>query len=337
VETAPRAGYPAPMTWRGNPCSDRVRAAAQGINSGDRDRSEAMRIAITGASERIGRALYLHLSEHHDVVGLDRSPSPTADVTGDLEDPAAIDALLDGADAVIHAAALHAPHVGRAPASDFERINVRATARLLQACIDRRITRFVLTSTTALYGDVVRDATSHGAAAWIDETVAPRPTTIYHRTKLSAEGLVQSAAERGALAGVVLRMSRCFPEPANVMACYRLHRGSDARDVASAHRWAVEHLRTGFHRFVVSGATPFTKGDLGALARDAPGVLRRRAPGLVAAFERRGWRLPQRIDRVYAARALQSLGWNPQFGFEEILRELDQTSGNVLLPREFDS
>lgn len=292
-----------------------------------------MRIAITGASGRIGRALCHHMRMYHDVVGLDRAPSPTADIAADLEDPGAIDALLEDTDAVIHAAALHAPHVGRVPDAEFERINVRATARLLQACLDRRIRRFVFTSTTALYGDAVGDAMTLGAAAWIDETVAPRPKTIYHRTKLSAERLVQAAAERGALAGVVLRMSRCFPEPADIMACYRLHRGIDARDVAAAHRWAVEHLHAGFHRFVVSGATPFTTSDLPGLALDAPGVLAVRAPELAAEFARRGWRLPQRIDRVYAAGALQCLGWTPAFGFDEVLRQRDAASADVLDPQ----
>lgn len=291
-----------------------------------------MRIAITGSSGRIGRALYIHLSKHHDVTGLDRAPSSTADITADLEDPAAVGALLEGADAVIHAAALHAPHVGRVPDEEFERINVRATERLLDACIDRRISRFVLTSTTALYGDATKTI---GAAAWIDETVEPLPKTIYHRTKLRAERMVQSAVESGALAGVVLRMSRCFPEAADSMACYRLHRGIDARDVASAHRWAVENLQTGFHLFVVSGATPFRKSDLQALALDAPGVLRVRAPRLVEAFERRGWQLPQSIDRVYAAEALQSLGWQPRFGFDEVFRQLDDESSEVLVPRAF--
>lgn len=292
-----------------------------------------MRIAITGTSGRIGRALYRHMREHHDVVGLDRSPSPTADIIADLEDPAAIDTLLDGADAVIHAAALHAPHVGRVPDEEFERINVRATGRLLQACIDRRISRFVLTSTTALYGDAVK---STGAATWIDETVTPRPRTIYHRTKRQAERLVQSAAESGTLTGVVLRMSRCFPEPADRMAGYRLHRGIDARDVASAHQWAVDNLPSGFHLFVVSAPTPFRKSDLEALGRDAPGVLAVRAPELVAAFRHRGWPLPRRIDRVYAAEALQSRGWRPRFGFDDVLRQLDEGSSEVLMPGKLD-
>ena len=52
-------------------------------------------------------------------------------------------------------------------------------------------------------------------------------------------------------------MSRCFPEPADLMAVFRLTRGIDARDVANAHLCSVEKRLSGFNRFIISGATPF--------------------------------------------------------------------------------
>ena len=66
-------------------------------------------------------------------------------------------------------------------------------------------------------------------------------------------------------------------------------------------------------------------GGLGDLLRDAPSVLRRRAPELVEAFGRRGWSLPVSIDRVYSPeRAMQELGWRPRYGFVEVLKMLDE-------------
>src|SRR6185295_401983 len=91
----------------------------------------------------------------------------------------------------------------------------------------------------------------------------------------------------------ILRMSRCFPEPADVMGIYRLHRGIDARDVASAHAAALVHAGEPHHTWVISGRTPFQTSDLQALSEDAPSVLRVRAPALVDAYEARGWLLPQ--------------------------------------------
>jgi hypothetical protein len=129
-------------------------------------------------------------------------------------------------------------------------------------------------------------------------------------------------------------MARCFPEPADVMAVYRLHRGVDARDVAAAHSRALVHQGEPHHTWVISGATPFESGDLPALGADAPAVLRIRAPALVAAFEARGWKLPAVIDRVYSPGcAVTQLGWRPRFGFEDVLAACDRGDPEVLPPR----
>lgn len=85
-----------------------------------------------------------------------------------------------------------------------------------------------------------------------------------------------------------------------MMAVYRLHRGIDARVVASAHELALGLEKPGFRVFVDSGAIPFEPSDCQELAVDAISVLQRRAPSLVAEFERRGWALPAKINRGYS-------------------------------------
>ena len=70
-----------------------------------------MRIVLTGSSGRIGRAIYNALAADHDVIGIDRIPFGTTAVVGDLVDGELLEHAMEGADAVIHAAALHAPHV----------------------------------------------------------------------------------------------------------------------------------------------------------------------------------------------------------------------------------
>lgn len=289
-----------------------------------------MKVLVTGATGRIGRAIWVRLALDHDVSGLDRAPSSTAAFVGDLADEALLDRALEGVDAVVHAAALHAPQVGLVPDAEFERINVDGTRRLLLAAQRHGVRHLVYTSTTALYGDA---ATPPGRAGWVTEQTVPQPRTIYHRSKLAAERLLTEAAERGGPALTVLRMSRCFPEPAPLMAAYRLHRGVDARDVADAHTLALAVGPAAAGVFVVSGATPFEPVDAEALSADAPSVLRQRAPALAEAFERRGWPLPTSIDRVYCpARAQAVLGWRPRHGFDEVLRQLDEVSAEVLPP-----
>lgn len=291
-----------------------------------------MKVLLTGSSGRVGRAIFVRLCGQHEVVGFDRSPASTTDVVASLSDTARLREALQGVEAVIHTAALHAPQVGLVSDEDFHAVNVAGTAALLQLAREAGVRRFVFTSTTALYGAA---STPPGRAGWTTEATPPQPRSIYHRTKLAAEELLEAAAARhGGLAVTALRMSRCFPEPAPLMAAYRLHRGIDARDVADAHALALQHAEPGFRRYVVSGATPFLPEDAEALWRDAPGVIAHRAPALAEAYARRGWALPASIDRVYdPALALAALGWQARHGFAEVLAELDRRSSEVLPPR----
>lgn len=288
-----------------------------------------MRILLTGTAGRIGRAIYVRLSPFHDVIGLDKIPASTVDIVGDITDTALLSRLCEGVDAIVHTAALHAPHVGIMPDTEFEHINVGATERLIQCALVNNIKQIVFTSTTALYGSASR---LQGRAAWIDEQTLPQPISIYHRTKLAAEDLFRAASESAGLKVSIIRMSRCFPEPAPLMAWYRLSRGVDARDVAEAHALALERSVGGVcETYIVSGVTPFQKEDCEELWHDAVSVLKCRAPELVRDFIKRSWDLPEKIDRVYDSAKVQcELGWNPRFDYKNVLLLLDQGLSEVL-------
>jgi len=288
-----------------------------------------MKIAVTGSSGRIGRAIHFHLSREHEVVGIDRAPSSATSVIGDIGDYDLLARAFTGVDAVIHTAALHAPHVGLVSDAEFERINVSGTQNVVRAARNCGVGRLVFTSTTALYGYA---ATQPDRAAWLDEATVPQPRTVYHRTKLDAEAFLAAEASE-AFRVVSLRMSRCFPEPAPVMAAYRLHRGVDARDVASGHALALGIAGAPYRQFILSGATPFEVSDCEELKRDVRTVLQRRSPGLCALFQRRGWPLPPAIDRVYdCALARSQLGWMPRHGFASVVELLDAGLAEVLPP-----
>lgn len=288
-----------------------------------------MKLLITGAAGRVGRALRARLQAGHAVLGLDRVPGPGVDLVGDLGDARLVGRALHGVDAVLHCAALHAPHVGSVAEAEFQRVNVDATLALWRAARGAGVRRFVFTSTTALYGT---GAAARGHAAWITEATVPQPRSIYHRSKLAAEQALREAAGGGGPAVTVLRMSRCFPEPAPLMAAYRLHRGIDVRDVAAAHALALAgDAPPPWRCFVISGATPFAREDTERLWRDAPALLRERVPALAAAFDRRGWPLPASIDRVYVPQAaMQGLGWRPRHGWEAVLQQADAGLPEVL-------
>ena len=287
-----------------------------------------MRVILTGSSGRLGRAIFNVLSANHSTVGIDRSPFSTTHLVGDFTDAVLLRQALAGADAIVHCAALHAPHVGTISDDEFRRINVKGTRFLAEASLAAGVRRLVFTSTTALYGH----AAAPGRCTWIDEDTAPQPKSIYHRTKLEAERILADMAGPD-LQVRVLRMSRSFPEPADVMAAYRLHRGVDIRDVADAHLVALTNGGRDFQRHIISAGTLFKPEDCEALAVDAASIIRLRAPGLAAIFAQQNWSLPQSIDRIYASKSAGTvLGWHFRFGYDEVLAQLDRESLEVLPP-----
>jgi nucleoside-diphosphate-sugar epimerase len=272
-----------------------------------------VKVLVTGSSGRIGGAIAARLSLRHAVAGVDLRAGPLTTELADVENTSRLAELLQGADAVIHTASLHVPDLAARSAADFRATNVEATRRLLAAAGEAGVSRFVYTSTTSLSGDAMLPAA--GEAAWVTESLAPRPRDVYDETKLAAEEAC-AAASRAGLSAVALRMSRCFPEEPRVVAIYRLHRGVDAEDVAAAHELALAPAPAGFRVFNISAPTPFTRADCGRLFDDAASVILERHPWAAAEFARRGWELPRSIDRVYVVeRAIAELGYRPQHDF----------------------
>jgi nucleoside-diphosphate-sugar epimerase len=277
-----------------------------------------MNVLVTGSSGHVGSAIAARLAQQARVIGLDLQPGPYTTRVGDVEDEQLVKSLCRGTDAVVHTAALHVPDLGRASQEQFRRVNVEATRGLLEAALTAGATRFVLLSTTSVYGCSSRPGPP---ATWVDESLPPKPEDEYDRTKLEAEALAREAAD-ARLSTVILRLARCFPEPEHVVAFYRLYRGVDRRDMAEAHLRAVVAPLSGSTTVNIAGPSPFAPEDMGAVWDDPWSVIERRIPGVRASFEQRGWPLPRRIDRVYAIeKARRSLAYHPRFGITELLRQ----------------
>jgi UDP-glucose 4-epimerase len=259
-----------------------------------------MRVLVTGSSGHLGEALVRVLrAEGCDVVGLDVLASPYTGVVGSIVDRACVRRCVEGADAVVHAATLHKPHVGSHRRQAFVDTNVTGTLNLLEEAVAAGTGRFVFTSTTSAFGRAL--VPPPGApAAWITEDVAPVPRNVYGATKTAAEDLCELVHRDHGLPCVVLRTSRFFPEAddrddvraaygdANLKVNELLYRRVDLEDVVSAHRRALERAPAiGFGRFVVSATTPFSPDDLAQLRVDAPAVVRRKG--------RRGSRSPRPV------------------------------------------
>jgi nucleoside-diphosphate-sugar epimerase len=273
-----------------------------------------MRVLVTGAAGLIGSAVAMRLQAEHEVIGLDLNAGPHVEVIGDCLDVAKWRHRIGQLDAIVHTAALHVPHIGQRSNEEFGLVNVEATSRLIDLAMDAGARRFVLTSTTSLYGHALEGASG---AVWVDEQLEPQPRDIYDETKLEAERLVALAGD--SMTVTSLRMSRCFPEPADVMAWYRLYRGIDRRDVAKAHALAL--CRNGPPAtYVISSSTPFRREDCEDLLVDVSSAVDRRCPGLIAEMASRGLQPPRSIDRVYdVTLARHEIGFIPLHGIESCL------------------
>ena len=279
------------------------------------------KIVITGSSGRIGRALHWKLCGNFHVTGIDITPTSATSKIVDIRNYGQLLRSFEGVDTIFHTAALHAPHVGIASEKDFYDINVNATENICKAALESGVSQVVFTSTTALFGyaNFGKDK-----AVWIDEQTKPEPKTIYHKTKLEAEQLLKEYANKN-LEISVIRMSRCFPEPVQMMAVYRLHRGIDYRDVAEAHILATQLKKDKhFDIYIISGNTPFLKSDCRMLFENPEVVIRERQPRLAQQFDKRGWKFPQSIDRVYdSSYVQQKLNWSPRRDAFDVIKQFD--------------
>jgi nucleoside-diphosphate-sugar epimerase len=292
-----------------------------------------MRLVVTGSSGHLGEALCRVLrDERHDVVSIDVLPSPHTTLVGSVADRALVRRALDGADAVLHAATLHKPHVGSHGRQDFVETNVTGTLTLLEEAVAAGVGRFVFTSTTSAFGHAL--VPPPGApAAWITEDVRPVPKNVYGATKTAAEDLCELVHRDHGLPVVILRTSRFFPEPddrddvrtafadANLKVNELLYRRVDLEDVVTAHKLAMTST-IGFGRYIISATTPFTPDDLADLRTDAPAVVERHVP-YAALYDALDWRMFDSIERVYVnAAARRDLGWTPRYDFAYALERL---------------
>ncbi len=161
------------------------------------------------------------------------------------------------------------------------------------------------------------------------EDVRPVPKNIYGVTKTAAEDLCLLFHKKHHLNCIILRTSRFFPEEDddklkrdkysgdNAKANEFLFRRVELEDVVGAHIAAGERAsQLGFGRYIISATTPFQPEDLLDLNTNAPAVVLRCYPEYSEVYERLGWSMFEKIDRVYvndAARA--DLGWRPKYDF----------------------
>ena len=299
-----------------------------------------MKILVTGSSGHLGEAMVRTLRDMGaEVVGLDIKESVFTNIVGSVHDRSVVKECMRGVAAVYHTATLHKPHVATHSMQGFVDTNVSGTLALLEQAKANGVKAFVFTSTTSVFGDALRPPPGT-PAAWVTEDVKPIPKNIYGVTKKAAEDLCLLFHRKHGLNCIILRTSRFFTEEDddklkrdsydgnNAKANEYLFRRVEIEDVVNAHMAAAERaVDLGFGRYIISATTPLLPEDLVGLNTNAPLIVKKRAPGYEQIYNQLGWKMFDKIDRVYVNEAARrDLGWQPKYDFSYILKCLQNGS-----------
>ena len=166
------------------------------------------RLLLTGAAGGLGQVLRPRLKAHCAVLRLSDiaelgSAAPGEElVPAPLEDKAAVLALLEGVDAVVHLGGVSTEH-------SFEEVlpaNITGVFHLYEAARKQGVRRIVFASSNHAIGFYTQDQV-------IDTRASPRPDGYYGLSKAFGENLAQLYWDRHGIETVSLRIGSSFPEP----------------------------------------------------------------------------------------------------------------------------
>ncbi len=172
-----------------------------------------MRVLVTGGAGFIGSHLVALLLERgHDVTVLDdlstgkRTNLPRAGgltlQVGDVADQAALEAALDGQEAVVHLAAVASVEASVRDPVSTHRTNLEGSIRLFDTATRLGVKRVLYASSAAVYGD--------NDALPLREDAEKRPMTPYAADKLAGEHYLGYFHRAGLLSGTAFRFFNVF-------------------------------------------------------------------------------------------------------------------------------
>jgi nucleoside-diphosphate-sugar epimerase len=210
------------------------------------------RYAITGATGFVGGHLIERLAGN-EVSCLARGASEELAragcrvVTGAISVPAALDALVSGADVVFHVAGA----IAARSEAEFMAVNRDGTAAVARACARAGVKRLVYVSSVAVTGPSERGRP-------VDETAPPRPLTPYGRSKRAGE---QAVRESGAAFTIVRPPIVYGPRDGQTLRLFRMaHRGLAPLVGDGAQELSLVHAFDLAEALVAAAASPAAAG-----------------------------------------------------------------------------
>ena len=166
------------------------------------------RLLLTGAAGGLGRELRTRLKAHCGVLRLSDIAELGTAAPGEevmpaaLEQPAAVHALLEGVDAVVHLGGVSV----EGPFEPILQANIVGVYNLYEAARKHRVRRIVFASSNHVTGFYRQDEV-------IDATMPMRPDGYYGISKAFGENMAQFYFDRYGIETVSLRIGSSFPEP----------------------------------------------------------------------------------------------------------------------------
>lgn len=286
--------------------------------------SSSERVAVTGSSGRLGRAVVADLlAAGCEVVGIDRIAAPDGAISTlhwDGRSVAALTPLLEGCSALIHLAAIPAP-IGQLPEVVFAN-NTQATYAALEAAGSVGIVRCAIASSGSAYGTAWSPTPTRPRYVPLDEDHPMINFEPYGLSKQVDEQTAQVMVRRFAMSVAALRFHWIADRDEQLAAVASQHAGPrdwpeelrsvwgyvDRRDAASACRLAIEASAREPYGFVamnvVAADSLVQEPILDLLAQHAPDIEVRRPLGPT--------------QGAYAIdRAREVIGWTPQHSWRD--------------------
>jgi nucleoside-diphosphate-sugar epimerase len=277
------------------------------------------RIVVTGGSGKAGRGVVRDLLAHgHEVRNVDRVPSaesysadtPVPNMPADLTDFGQTLEALDGAQAVVHLAAIPSP--GHATPDIVFRTNVTSTHTVFAAALRLGVERVVWASSETTLGLPFDEPPDY---APVDEA-HERPESSYALSKLVGEEMARQFSRWSGIPIIGLRLSNVlvreeyqrFPAywedpPARK---WNLWSYVDESHVAHAVRCALEADLRGAESFIIAAADS-------VMRRPSRELMAEVFPGVPVAGD-----LPEHGSLLSSDKARRMLGYDPQWSWREL-------------------